>query len=72
MFMVQEWVKHVIPHLVQRFLNNENPFKIFGHDQTRAFNFIDDAVDGTISAMNNGKNGEIYHIGTEEEVRLMN
>lgn len=62
--------KHVIPHLVQRFMNKESPFKIFGHDQTRAFNFIDDAVEGTILAMENGKNREIYHIGTEEEVTI--
>ena len=26
--------KHVIPHLSQRFLNGENPFKIYGADQT--------------------------------------
>ena len=44
--------KHVIPHLVQRFLSNESPFKIYGHDQTRSFSFISDSVEGTIS---NGK-----------------
>jgi len=62
--------KHVIPHLVQRFRNNENPFKIYGHDQTRSFNFIDDAVEGTIKAMESGKNGEIYHIGDEIEISI--
>jgi UDP-glucose 4-epimerase len=56
--------KHVIPQVVKRFLNNENPFTIFGFDQTRAFNYIDDAVAGTIAAMENPKaNGEIFHIG---------
>ena len=62
--------KHVIPHLIQRFLNNENPFKIYGHDQTRSFNFIDDAIDGTIKAMELGKNREIYHIGDEIEISI--
>ena len=62
--------KHVIPHLVQRFLNAENPFKIYGADQTRAFNHIDDAVNGTILAMEKGSNGEIYHIGTQEEITI--
>tara|TARA_B100000035_G_scaffold313245_1_gene326527 strand:- start:1699 stop:2724 length:1026 start_codon:yes stop_codon:yes gene_type:complete len=62
--------KHVIPHLVQRFRNNENPFKIYGHDQTRSFNFIDDAVEGTVKAMESGKNGEIYHIGDEIEISI--
>ena len=62
--------KHVIPHLVQRFLNGENPFKIYGADQTRAFNYIDDAVNGTVLAMEKGGNGEIYHIGMQEEISI--
>ena len=62
--------KHVIPHLVQRFKNNESPFKIYGHDQTRSFNYIDDAVIGTVKAMEVGKNREIYHIGDEEEISI--
>ena len=36
--------KHVIPHLVQRFLSNESPFKIYGHDQTRSFSFISESL----------------------------
>ena len=63
--------KHVIPHLAERFLSNESPFKIYGHDQTRAFCFIDDAVRGTVAAMENkNSNGKIYHIGTEEEISI--
>ena len=63
--------KHVIPHLVQRFLANENPFKVYGHDQTRAFCYISDAVEGTVLAMENERsNGEIYHIGTEDEITI--
>lgn len=56
--------KHVIPQVVQRFLDKETPFKVYGFDQTRAFNYIDDAASGTISAMESDKtNGEILHIG---------
>jgi UDP-glucose 4-epimerase len=56
--------KHVIPQVTQRFLNGENPFKIIGHDQTRSFNFVDDAVLGTVLAMEQSHtNGEIFHIG---------
>lgn len=62
--------KHVIPHLAQRFLNGENPFKIYGANQTRAFNHIDDAVNGTVLAMEKGGSGEIYHIGTQEEITI--
>ena len=40
---------HAIPHIVERFVNKiENPIKIYGHDQTRAFCYIDDAVKGTV------------------------
>ncbi len=46
------------------------PFQIYGHDQTRSFNYIDDAVEGTVKAMEKGKNGEIYHIGDEHEISI--
>ena len=63
--------KHVIPHLVERFRARENPFLVYGADQTRAFCYIDDAVEGTILAMTNASsNGEIIHIGTSEEVTI--
>lgn len=62
--------KHVIPHLAQRFIAQEDPFLIYGYDQTRAFNFISDAVDGTVAAMEKGRDREIYHIGTQEEITI--
>lgn len=62
--------KHVIPHLISRYKNKENPFKIYGHCQTRSFNYISDAVDGTIKVMENGSDGKIYHIGSEDEITI--
>lgn len=62
--------KHVIPHLAQRFLKGETPFKVYGHDQTRAFCHIQDAVLGTVLAMEKGTHGETYHIGTQEEITI--
>lgn len=62
--------KHVIPHLAQRFMAGESPFRIYGHDQTRSFNYVDDAVEGTVLAMNRGRTGEIYHIGDTEEITI--
>lgn len=62
--------KHVIPHLAQRFTANEDPFKIQGHDQTRAFNYIDDAVQGTVLVMEKGVCNEIYHIGDTDEITI--
>jgi nucleoside-diphosphate-sugar epimerase len=63
--------KHVIPHLVVRFRKGEEPFKVYGHDQTRAFCYITDAVKGTVLAMEQpGTNGQIYHIGTQDEITI--
>jgi nucleoside-diphosphate-sugar epimerase len=65
--------KHVIPHLTQRFYSAQadQAFKIYGHDQTRAFCYVTDAVDGTVRAMNSDNaRGEIYHIGNTEEITL--
>ncbi|MBU6191064.1 MAG: NAD-dependent epimerase/dehydratase family protein, partial [Betaproteobacteria bacterium] len=63
--------KHVIPHLVERFLKKENPFKIYGHDQTRAFSFIDDSVEGTVLAMESEQsNGGIFHLGSSVEISI--
>ena len=63
--------KHVIPHLVQRFLENETPYRIFGHDQTRSFCSIEDGALGTILAMENEQAvNDIFHIGAEEEITI--
>ena len=62
---------HVIPHLVIRFRSGENPFKVYGHDQTRDFCYITDAVEGTVLAMEKeGTNGQVYHLGTQVETTI--
>lgn len=63
---------HAIPHIVERFSKIENkPFKIYGHDQTRAFCYVEDAVKGTVAAMESAQaSGEIYHIGAQEEITI--
>ena len=48
---------------MSRFLNGEENFKIFGHDQTRSFNFISDAVIEQFLQWSRAANGEIIHIG---------
>lgn len=63
--------KHVIPHLVERFLNGESPFRMYGHDQTRAFSYIDDTVEGTVLAMEcKEAAGEVIHIGSSDEISI--
>ena len=64
--------KHVIPHLAERFLlGNEDPFLMYGYDQTRSFCDIDDAVEGTVAAAEfKESNGEIYHLGSSVEISI--
>jgi UDP-glucose 4-epimerase len=63
--------KHVIPQLAQRFLKGEDPFNIYGYDQTRSFCYITDAARCTVMAMEHeGNDGATYHIGTMEEIAI--
>ena len=63
---------HAIPHIVERFVNKiEDPIKIYGYDQTRAFCYIDDAVKGTVGAMESANHpNNIYHIGNDQEISM--
>lgn len=62
---------HVIPHLVERFLQGETPFKIYGGEQTRSFCDIEDGALGTILAMENEKaKYDIFHIGSDVEISI--
>jgi nucleoside-diphosphate-sugar epimerase len=52
-------------------MENENPYRIFGADQTRSFCDIEDGAMGTILAMENEKAvNDIFHIGAEEEITI--
>ncbi len=58
--------KHVIPQVVKRFHEKEDPFIIYGYDQTRAFCHIEDAVRGVVRVMDSpGATGRTYHIGDD-------
>jgi UDP-glucose 4-epimerase len=63
---------HAIPHIVERFVNQlESPIRIYGHDQTRAFCYVDDAVKGTVNAMESKDlDDNIYHIGNLQEITM--
>jgi nucleoside-diphosphate-sugar epimerase len=59
---------HVIPELSLRAIRREDPFKVFGTDQYRAFCYVDDAVEAMLSLMTSDKAaGEIVHIGNDGE-----
>lgn len=63
--------KWAIPHIIQRMYQGENPVKIYGADQTRAFCFCTDAAEGTVLALESGDSDQhIYHIGNDDEISI--
>ncbi len=65
-------VQHVVPEFIKRILEKENPFTVFGGQETRTFCFIEDAVKATLIALNKGIKGETYHIGrSDEEIKII-
>ncbi|MBO6518863.1 MAG: SDR family NAD(P)-dependent oxidoreductase [Rhodospirillales bacterium] len=70
--------EHVLPQFVLRMKElceasdaDPLPFPIQGEGlETRAFNYIDDFIDGVILMSEKGASGEIYHIGTPEEITI--
>ena len=64
---------HVIPEVIKRILKKENPFKVYGYNQSRAFCYVDDAINQTIAVMDSElANSEIFHIGNNtEEIKIL-
>jgi nucleoside-diphosphate-sugar epimerase len=75
---------HVLPHFITRMqilsnvskqLNDGNiiQFPVMGSGlETRAFEYIDDFVDGMMIMMAHGEHCGIYHIGNDEETTIAN
>ena len=63
--------RHVIPEFIERIRRREDPFAIFGGHETRAFCYIDDAVEATWRvATTPACRGQVLHVGNPEEVRI--
>jgi nucleoside-diphosphate-sugar epimerase len=63
--------KHAIPHIIERIYKGENPVKIYGADQTRAFCFCTDGAEGTVLALESGgSDQQVYHIGNSGEITI--
>jgi len=63
---------HVIPELSLRALRRENPFRVYGADQRRAFCHVSDAVEAMLRIMGlEAAGGQIINIGNDtEETRI--
>ncbi|WP_432957999.1 NAD-dependent epimerase/dehydratase family protein [Micromonospora haikouensis] len=59
---------HVIPEMALRAMAGENPFRIWGADQFRAFCHVDDAVEAVLRLMAGPEAaGQVVHIGNDSE-----
>lgn len=57
---------HVIPELCLRAIRREDPFRVYGSDQFRAFCHVDDAVEAMVRLMAaDAAVGRIVHIGND-------
>lgn len=65
---------HVIPQVIERIMKKENPFKIYGAEQTRTFCYVEDAVRATQLVMESRQtNGKTIHIGrSDDEIKIKN
>tara|TARA_X000000950_G_scaffold205530_1_gene247249 strand:- start:25458 stop:26423 length:966 start_codon:yes stop_codon:yes gene_type:complete len=70
--------EHVIPELIYKIFKNKKDNKKIklrikgtGHE-TRAFNYIDDFVDGFMIMIKKGKHLNLYNIGSSEEISIKN
>lgn len=64
---------HVLPEFIKRIYDGENPFTIYGGEETRAFCDVRDGVRATEAVMlSDSCQGEIVHIGkSDEEVKII-
>jgi len=58
--------KHVIPQLTKRAFDSQDPYCVYGPEQTRAFCFVKDAIRATAELSLKDESG-IFHIGNDEE-----
>ena len=71
--------KHVEPQFIMRALeaqddhpNGKAPFDIQGDGtETRSFCYVDDIVQGILTMYEQGGHREVYHIGSDEEVSIL-
>ncbi len=72
----REGYGHVIPDLLMKIADKQEPLEIFGKDETRTFCYIDDAVKAMSMLMDTNKTDnqpiETVHIGNTDEITIEN
>jgi len=66
-------VSHVIPALIKRVFDGENPVKVWGSGkQTRAFIYVEDLARGMMETIEKYPKPDPINIGTDEEISIKN
>jgi nucleoside-diphosphate-sugar epimerase len=61
--------KHVLPDFLSR--ARDGTLALYGHEETRSFLYVDDAVDATIALADcEAASGEIVHVGSPREIMI--
>lgn len=61
----------VIPRFIQQCQQNR-PLTVTGNGlQTRTFCYVDDVVDGLLLVLQKGKKGEVYNLGNDKEIAII-
>lgn len=64
-------VSHVIPALIKRVLDGENPVVVWGSGkQTRAFLYVEDLAEGMIQAIEKYPVADPINLGTDDEISM--
>ena len=65
--------EHAIPNFIERIVKKEDPFKIFGGQETRTFCYVSDAVRATQMVMEHQEtNQQTIHIGrSDDEIKII-
>lgn len=62
---------HVIPALINKIAAGQDPLIVWGDgEQSRAFVYVTDLAGGMMLAIEKGNSGEVFNIGTEEEIKI--
>ena len=61
----------VVDRFLKQAMHNE-PITVYGDgSQTRSFTFVSDTIDGIMTAITRGKEGEVYNIGNDSETSIL-
>ena len=61
----------VIDRFIQQAMHNE-PITVYGDgSQTRSFTYVSDTIDGVMTAITRGEEGEVYNIGNDSETSIL-